>query len=148
MHARSFLSNVSIGIYIMRAERILKREKSVSYVVLRTKKRISCWILHPSIRPPVVPLPFPAYASLDEMVRAHTDYTAAGAAICTLCGTVIKQRKNLKRHFQIRHFDAGVRYECPACKRRFGNKYSFSNHVSFAHKELKGLTLDRYAISC
>ncbi len=75
----------------------------------------------------------------------HVDRTNSGACICMLCGTVIKQECNLKRHFVVRHSES-CQYFCPFCKRSYKNKHSFSNHMSGRHPEYKGLNLDRYAV--
>ena len=79
-------------------------------------------------------------------IQQNVDETANGV-ICLLCGTVIKQKFNVKRHFAIKH-NVGNQcsYRCPLCQRVYKNKHSFSNHVYMVHKEMKGLTFEKYAI--
>lgn len=83
----------------------------------------------------------------EEYIKNNVDETSCGT-ICLLCGAVIKQRSNVRRHFGNKHnLGDQSSYRCPLCPHRvYKNRHSFANHIYNVHKELKGLTLDKYAV--
>lgn len=73
----------------------------------------------------------------DNVVQGANGY------LCRLCGTLIKQRRNLYRHFRNQH-DTPVAYFCPKCQKRCNNKNTFQNHVYRTHPEWKGIKFDTF----
>ncbi len=77
------------------------------------------------------------------MIDSNIDQTEHGC-ICLLCGVIIKRRNNVPRHFESVHYDSGVQYFCPLCKKVYSNKHRFSSHIYGTHKDWKGINYKKY----
>ena len=53
---------------------------------------------------------------LTNFIRINTTSVDSGF-LCMMCGTLIRQKTNLRRHFLDKHVDDGVHYHCPHCNR-------------------------------
>ena len=58
---------------------------------------------------------------------------------CTICGKIMKQRNNLKRHIRDKHSEDDTIFICKYCFKSYKSKNSLDNHVSLYHKDEKGL---------
>lgn len=84
-------------------------------------------------------------STLEELVEQHVAVAAAGY-LCTLCGSLIKVKTNIRRHFRDMHLGGLTRFHCPPCGHVYKNMNSFSSHVSKSHREWRGIDLNRFAM--
>ena len=83
---------------------------------------------------------------VNAFIRDNVERTSAGHAVCRICGSLIRQWANVRRHVLDQHVDAGTVYMCPACKRPYKNKSSFSQHIYMEHKDWKGIKFSNFKV--
>lgn len=76
----------------------------------------------------------------DNIVRGNN------GIICRLCGKMIKQMSNMRRHFRDKH-DSPVVYNCPECRRSYNGKNGFQTHIYRTHPQWKGVNVDSFLAS-
>jgi uncharacterized C2H2 Zn-finger protein len=57
--------------------------------------------------------------------------------MCQICGTVVKRKNNMQRHFYRRHI-TGLVYACPVCCGGYKSKHNLWSHIDKMHKGWKG----------
>ena len=82
---------------------------------------------------------------LTNFIRTNTTSVDTGF-LCMMCGTLIRQKTNLRRHFLDKHVDDGVHYHCPHCNRTYRSRNSFTSHISATHKDWKKADINRFAV--
>ena len=82
---------------------------------------------------------------LTNFIRINTTSVDSGF-LCMMCGTLIRQKTNLRRHFLDKHVDDGVHYHCPHCNRTYRSRNSFTSHISATHKDWKKADINKFAV--
>ena len=67
----------------------------------------------------------------------------ANGFVCRLCGKLIRQLANMRRHFRDKHGSQKV-YFCPECQRHYTGKNGFQTHVYRTHPQWKGIDVDSF----
>ncbi len=78
------------------------------------------------------------YSEYIQTAVSKTD-SGGGGHVCLLCGTVIRSRNNVKRHFLAKHADLGCVYVCPGCRKTFEVKRIFLWHIKAHEPQFKGI---------
>ncbi len=72
--------------------------------------------------------------------------THAGHA-CLICGTVIRNKRHVKRHFFNKHVDYGGVFVCPACSKCFKDKRNFLAHINRQEPLLRGIDPEKCIVA-
>ncbi|XP_040564412.1 uncharacterized protein [Lepeophtheirus salmonis] len=81
-----------------------------------------------------------------EYYRQNKVTSTVSGVLCLICGNVIRQRGNLRRHFSDRHSADGKIYKCPECQTTYKSKNSFQSHVSQYHKLWKKMDVEKCSV--
>ena len=82
---------------------------------------------------------------LNQLIKEKVT-TVHNGVLCLLCGKVIRQSSNIRRHFRDRHLHEGVHYNCPQCQKTYKSRNTFSSHMSMMHKDWGRVNLHNFAI--
>ena len=82
---------------------------------------------------------------LNQLIKEKVT-TVHNGLLCLLCGKVIRQSSNIRRHFRDRHLHEGVHYNCPQCQKTYKSRNTFSSHMSMMHKDWGRVNLHNFAI--
>ena len=82
---------------------------------------------------------------LNQLIKEKVTSVHNGM-LCLLCGKVIRQNSNIRRHFRDRHLHEGVHYNCPQCQKTYKSRNTFSSHISTMHRDWGKIDLHNFAI--
>ena len=82
---------------------------------------------------------------LNQLIKEKVTSVHNGM-LCLLCGKVIRQNSNIRRHFRDRHLHEGVHYNCPQCQKTYKSRNTFSSHISTMHRDWGKIDLHDFAI--
>ena len=82
---------------------------------------------------------------LNQLIKEKVT-TVHNGMLCLLCGKVIRQNSNIRRHFRDRHLHEGVHYNCPQCQKTYKSRNTFSSHISTMHRDWGKIDLHDFAI--
>lgn len=82
---------------------------------------------------------------LNASIEANVSKTSSGDFYCHLCGSLMKARTSLRRHFFDKHYDDGTIFKCPApsCEGAYVSRNKLCSHILKYHKELAGIDLSK-----
>ena len=82
---------------------------------------------------------------LNQLIKEKVTSVHNGM-LCLLCGKVIRQNSNIRRHFRDRHLHEGVHYNCPQCQKTYKSRNTFSSHISTMHRDWGKIDLHNFAV--
>ena len=65
-----------------------------------------------------------------------------GGFLCEPCGKFISLKSSMWRHAEESHVMAGIKYQCPGCKKIRGSKNSLKVHIYGEHPDLKRIKFE------
>ena len=69
--------------------------------------------------------------------------SAPDGKLCFKCGTFLKAKTNMKRHFEERHEVSDIHYFCPICSKEYPHRRAILKHMGYAHPTLKDMDLNK-----
>ena len=81
---------------------------------------------------------------LNQLIKEKVT-TVHNGMLCLLCGKIIRQNSNIRRHFRDRHLHEGVHYNCPQCQKTYKSRNTFSSHISTMHRDWGKIDLHTFA---
>jgi len=81
---------------------------------------------------------------LNQLIKEKVTSVHNGM-LCLLCGKIIRQNSNIRRHFRDRHLHEGVHYNCPQCQKTYKSRNTFSSHISMMHRDWGKVDLHNFA---
>ena len=82
---------------------------------------------------------------LESFMKNNVMSTANGF-VCVPCSKFISRKDSMRRHAEESHVMAGIKYQCPACKKIRGSKSSLKVHIYSEHPDFKRIEFEDCAI--